>query len=205
MTRKIETVVRQEQIANAALAIIAKQGLQKMNIASVARRVGLVPSAIYRHYRGKDDVLDAVLELVRERLLDNVLAVTTDTPDAIERLRRLLFLHVSLLSKQPGILRAVFSEEVYAGPPARRARVFRTVKAYLKGVEDIVRQGQAANAISPDLDPPTIALMFLGLVQPAAILAHMSDGEVDVARHAEHAWPVFATAIRASAAAGRTR
>lgn len=199
MTRKVETVVRQEQIANAALAIIAQQGLQRMNVASVARRVGLVPSAIYRHYRGKDEVLDAVLELVRDRLLDNVRAVTTETSDAIERLRCLLRLHVSLLTQQPGILRVVFSEDVYAGTPARRARVFRTVKAYLKGVEDIVRQGQAAKTIKPDLDAPTIALMFLGLIQPAAILSHMSDGEVDVARHAEEAWNVFAGSIRAAA------
>ena len=199
MTRKIETSVRQEQIANAALAIIARQGLRRTSIASVARRVGLVPSAIYRHYRGKNEMLDAVLELVRDRLLDNVRSVTTETPDALERLRRLLELHAALLAKQPGILRVVFSEEVYAGSAARRAKVFRTVKAYLKGVEDIIRQGQAANTVKRDLDPPTTALMFLGLIQPAAILSQMSDGEVDVVRHAEQAWPLFAGAIRASA------
>jgi AcrR family transcriptional regulator len=198
MTRKIETSVRQEQIANAALAIIARQGLRRTSIASVARRVGLVPSAIYRHYRGKNEMLDAVLELVRDGLLDNVRSVTTETPDALERLRRLLELHAALLAKQPGILRVVFSEEVYAGSPARRAKVFRTVKAYLKGVEDIIRQGQAANTVKRDLDPPTTALMFLGIIQPAAILSQMSDGEVDVVRHAELAWPVFAGAIRAS-------
>lgn len=199
MTRKLETVVRQEQIANAALAIIAQQGLRRMSVASVARRVGLVPSAIYRHYRGKNEMLDAVLELVRDRLLDNVRVVTTETPDAIGRLRRLLELHASLLAKQPGILRVVFSEEVYAGSAARRGKVFRTVKAYLKGVEDIIRQGQAANTVRRDLDPPTVALMFLGLIQPAAILSHMSDGELDVVRHTEKAWPVFVGAIRASA------
>jgi AcrR family transcriptional regulator len=197
MTRKVETVVRQDQIANAALALIAQQGLRRTSVASVARRVGLVPSAIYRHYRGKDEMLNAVLELVRDRLHDNVRAVTTETPDALERLRRLLGLHASLLAKQPGILRVVFSEEVYAGSAARRTKVFRTVKAYLKGIEDIIRQGQAANTVKRDLDPATTALMFLGLIQPAAILSHMSGGEVDVARHVEQAWPVFAGAIRA--------
>jgi AcrR family transcriptional regulator len=199
MTRKVETVIRQDQIANAALALIAQQGLRRTSIASVARRVGLVPSAIYRHYRGKNEMLDAVLELVRDRLLDNVRAVTTDTPDALERLRKLLELHASLLAKQPGILRVVFSEEIYTGSAARRAKVFRIVKGYLKGVEDIIRQGQARGTVKPGLDPPTTALMFLGLIQPAAILSQMSAGELDVVRHAEHAWPVFAGAIRASA------
>lgn len=74
------------------------------------------------------------------------------------------------------------------------------MKAYLKGVEDIIRQGQAANTVKRDLDPPTMALMFLGLIQPAAILSHMSDGELDIARHAEQAWTVFAGSIGAAAA-----
>jgi AcrR family transcriptional regulator len=196
MTQKRDTAVRQEQIASAALAIIAQHGLRRTSVASVARRVGLVPSAIYRHYRGKDEILDAVLDLVRDRLLDNLRRVTTETPDAIARLHRLLSLHVSLLTTQPGILRVIFSEEISGGKSARRARVFRTVRAYLTGVEDIIRQGQAAGSVKPDLDPPTLALMFLGLIQPAAILAHLSDGELDVATHVQKAWNVYAGALR---------
>jgi AcrR family transcriptional regulator len=202
MTQKRDTAIRQEQIASAALAIIAQHGLRRTSVASVARRVGLVPSAIYRHYRGKDEILDAVLDLVRDRLLDNVRRVTTETPDAIARLQRLLSLHVSLLTTQPGILRVIFSEEVSAGKSARRARVFRTVRAYLTGVEDIIRQGQAAGSVKPDLDPPTLALMFLGLIQPAAILAHLSDGELDVATHVQKAWNVYAGALRPAASPG---
>ena len=124
MAQKLDTVIRQEQIASAALAIVAQRGLRRLSIASVARRVGLVPSAIYRHYRGRDEMLDAMLGLVHDRLLDNVRAVTTETSDAIERLRRLLALHVSLLTQQPGILRVVFSEDVYAGDRRVAPRCF---------------------------------------------------------------------------------
>lgn len=196
--RKTVTAVRRDQIAKAALAIIAQDGLRRLSIAGMARQVGLAPSAIYRHYRGKEEVLDAVLELVRESLFDNVRTVTTETNDALERLERLLARHVALLEDHPGIVRIVFSEDVFVARPVRRARVFRTVKTYLTGVEDIIRAGQAAKTLKPDLDPPTIALMFLGLFQPAAILSHMSNGEVDVARHAEQAWRVFAGAIRSA-------
>jgi AcrR family transcriptional regulator len=202
MTEKRDTAVRQEQIASAALAIIAQHGLRRTSVASVARRVGLVPSAIYRHYRGKGEILDAVLDLVHDRLLDNVRRVTTETPDALARLQRLVALHVSLLTTQPGILRVIFSEEVSGGKSARRARVFRTVRAYLTAVEDIIRQGQAAGTVKPDLDPPALALMFLGLIQPAAILAHLSDGELDVATHVQKAWHVYAGALRPTASPG---
>jgi AcrR family transcriptional regulator len=196
MREKLDTEIRQEQIAQAALAVVAQHGLQKLNVARVARRIGLVPSAIYRHFRSKDDIIDAVLHLVRERLLDNVNAVSAEAADPVEQLHRLLLRHVRLIRENHALPRIVFSEEVYGGRPERRRVVFQTMQAYLDRVGEIVAKGQAAGAIRSDLDPGTAAVMFLGLIQPAAILWHVSDGEFDVTRHADRAWKVFVGAIR---------
>ena len=57
---KVGTQIRREQIAEAALGLVAAEGVRRLSIAAVARRVGLVPSGIYRHYKSKDQVLDAV-------------------------------------------------------------------------------------------------------------------------------------------------
>src|ERR1035437_4410262 len=85
---KVNTEIRQDQIARAALALIARDGFQWLNMAGLAREVGVVPSGIYRHYRNKDEVLDAVLELISQRLLGNVAAAKAETADALERLER---------------------------------------------------------------------------------------------------------------------
>jgi hypothetical protein len=37
--------------------------------------------------------------------------------------------------------------------------------------------------------------MFLGLIQPAAILWNLSDGEFDVTKHAEKGWQLFQETI----------
>jgi len=41
-----------------------------------------------------------------------------------------------------------------------------------------------------------LSVMFLGLVQPAAILWHVSDGGFDVTRQADRAWRVFREVIQ---------
>ena len=69
---KLETDVRQDQIAQAALNVISSHGLKALSVARVARQVGLVTSAIYRHFHSKDAVLDAVLGLIGDRLRENV-------------------------------------------------------------------------------------------------------------------------------------
>ena len=40
-----------------------------------------------------------------------------------------------------------------------------------------------------------LSVMFLGLVQPSAILWHVSDGGFDVTRQTEKAWTLFREAI----------
>jgi len=198
MSEKLETGIRQAQIAQAALALVAERGLERLSVADVARRVGIVPSAIYRHYPSKDAVLETVLRLVRDRLLENVRMASAKTADPFDRLHRVLVRHVKLVRDNQAIPRIVFSEEIYRGRPARRARMYKAIAGYLDQVADIVRAGQAGGAIRPDLDPSTVAVMFLGLIQPAAILWHMSDGRFDVTRHTEKAWKVFRGAIAAS-------
>ena len=195
-TEKLDTEVRQEQILQAALSLLARDGLERLSVAALARRVGLVPSALYRHFRNKDQIVDAVLALVRDRLVENVRAVRDETPDALDRLRRLLARHLALVRDNQALTRVVFSGDVHSGRPARRARMFAGIRAYLDKVAEIVNEGQTQGQIRPDVDPATVAQLFLGLIQPGAILWHMSDGKFDVTLHAERGWQVISEAIR---------
>jgi AcrR family transcriptional regulator len=194
---KLDTEIRQEQIAQAALSLIASRGIRGLSVAAVARRVGLVPSGIYRHFAGKDEVLSIALDYIGERLLANVHAAAADTADPLERLRRLLLRHVGMLRQNQGILRIMFSEDAYGDRPARRTKVLRMIQAYVEAIAGIVRDGQREKRLRSDADPHTVALMFLGLIQPAAILWHMSDGTFDVTEHCEKAWTILARAIAA--------
>lgn len=191
MTQKLGTDVRKQQIAQAALSLVSSHGLKGLSIAGIARGVGLVPSAIYRHFKNKEQVIDAILDLIRERLLANVKVVTEETEDVLERLRQLLMLHIQLIRDNQGILRVVFSEEVMNGSPERKARIYNTVETYLGAVAEIVRQGQEEGVIRADLEADSVSVAFLGMIQPAAILWHLSAGKFDVTGHAERAWKIF--------------
>ena len=96
----------------------------------------------------------------------------------MDRLKRLLMLHIQLIRENQGILRVAFSEEVMSGPPREKAKVYATVRAYLEAMAEIVRQGQKEGVIQRDLEAGTISVAFLGLIQPAAILWHLSEGSL---------------------------
>lgn len=193
---KLDTEVRQEQILEAALDLVSKKGMRGLNLSAVARRVGIVPSALYRHFENKDAIIDALLGLIESRLLGNVGAVKQEASDPLSRLERLLRRHVRMIRENAGIPRVVFSEEVYGASSQRKARVYELLQRYLGCVEEFFREAQQAGCVRSDLSARELSVMFLGLVQPAAILWHVSDGEFDVTRQAEKAWRVFSEAIR---------
>lgn len=194
--QKLDTEVRQEQIIQAALDLIAAHGLKRLSLGAVARRVGLVPSAIYRHFKNKEEMLDAVLNLVRLRLFENLNGVCAAAPTALERLERLLMLNIQMVRELQAMPRIVFSEGIYSDYPERKNRFYEILKVYLAKLEEIFRQGQAADQIRQDLDARTLAVVFWGMLPPAVILWHVSDGRFDVTRHAEKVWRIFTEAIR---------
>jgi len=194
---KLHTDVRQEQIAEAALHLVASHGIKGLSVAAVARRVGIVPSAIYRHFHSKDEIFDAVLDLFGTRVIGNVSSVCEETADPLERLRRLLMRHARLIRENEALPRIIFSEEVYNRSAERKARLHGIIQEFLARVAEIVRTGQREGRIRADLDPATVSLMFIGLFQPAAILWHLSDGRFDVTKHTERAWEILRDAIEA--------
>jgi AcrR family transcriptional regulator len=193
---KLGTKVRREQIAQAALGLVANKGVNGLNMAGLARRVGLGASSLYRHFESKDQVLDAVLDLLRERLLGNVESAMQEAANPLEQLRRLLALHMRLILEYQALPRLFFSGDLYAGHAERKGKLYEIVKGYLGKVAEIIRQGQKEATIRLDLDPDAVSVVFLGLIQPTAILWHLSDGEFNVGKQIERAWPLFHEAIR---------
>jgi AcrR family transcriptional regulator len=194
---KLDTLIRREQIVEAALSLIASRGLRRLSIVSVARRVGLVPSGIYRHFKNKDALLDAVLARVEQRLLANVQASRDEHADALDCLKDVLMRHIRFLreGKVISVPRMIFSEDAHGDNPDRKRRVLRVFKQYTGQVSEIVRLGQSQGRIRPDLDVQTVTMMLFGVVVPAGILWHLTDGDFDVTRHAQRAWQLLRTAI----------
>jgi AcrR family transcriptional regulator len=194
--RALNTEVRQEQIIQAAMELIAVRGLKGFSMAALANRIGLVPSAAYRHFKGKEEVFDRILDFIQERLLVNIRITCEETSEPLERLHRILMRHVETLRGNRAIPRIIFAEDVFNGNAKRRTKIYGIINGYLGALNEIIREGQQKAHIRPDLEPETIALMFLGMIQPGAILWFLSEGNFNLSEHSEMNWCVFREAIQ---------
>jgi len=194
---KLDTEIRQEQIVEAALSLIASHGVRRLSVAALARRVGLVPSALYRHFHSKQEILDAAMQLVQRRGLENLQEVCASTPNALVRLKLLLMRVIKMVRELQAMPRIIFSEGMSADHPDRKRQAYGILKGFMAAIEGIMREGQERGEIRPDIDAKSLAVMFWGMLPAAVILWHVSDGEFDVTRHAERSWELFSEGIRA--------
>jgi len=196
VAKKQSREVRREQIAEAALELLARQGIRRLSVGAVARRIGVVPSAVYRHFRGKEEILSAAVGRMGDRLLENVLRAGSAEEDAVERLRKILEFHVETIREGYAGPRILFAEGISGGGAHHREEVYHVIRRYLARVAEVIRQGQRGGDIREDIDPAAAAVHFIGLIQPAATLWYFSDGMFDVTRHAEKSFALFADSIR---------
>jgi AcrR family transcriptional regulator len=82
-----------ERVVAEALAVIAHDGVHALTMRSLAARLGVVPGALYRHVRNKQQLHDLVLDNVLAEVdvhLDPALGWTDQLTAVAHRLRRVL-------------------------------------------------------------------------------------------------------------------
>lgn len=57
-----------ELILNVSLELFAKKGYDGVSVREIARQVGVRESALYKHYKNKEDILITIAEVMKERL-----------------------------------------------------------------------------------------------------------------------------------------
>ena len=196
MTEKKGTEIRREEIVLAALTLVANQGVKSMTIERISRMVGLVPSAIYRHFNNKAAILKAVLSLIGERMRNNAIEVNKENSNSLEAIRKLLMRQVQLIMEFSAIPQILFSEEVYRENQELKTALHNMLKGFLNALTEIVERGQQEGRIRPDMESRRIAIMFLGLFQPSALLYHLNDGKFDIIKQVDMTWKMFSKAIQ---------
>lgn len=62
MVKASEKKGTKEQIRDVAIDLFSQKGYDAVSIREIARTVGINEASIYNHYKGKDDIMDSIIE-----------------------------------------------------------------------------------------------------------------------------------------------
>ena len=163
------TEVRQVELTDAALQIIATRGIAALTTRTLAEHVGLTGGAIFRHFPSLDALLDAVVARV-ETLLDST--YPSASLPARERLERFIEARSSTVGNQLGILRLVSSEQFQLALPSagsiRLGHCAGKTRAFLLSA---IRDAQADGTIRDDVEAAALGVIIMGTMRMLALSA----------------------------------
>jgi AcrR family transcriptional regulator len=196
MAKRLTTTIRREQIAEAALALVADQGVGALTARNVARAVGVTAPALYRHFPGgKADILSSVLDLLDSVKSEGIRMALEEPGPALVKLRRCFDLHVSVIERYRALPILVLSDSIWIDEPSLKTRLVESHRQQQAKIADIVREGQAAGDIRRDIDADRIFVQFLGQFLTIAILYSRRGDMIDPKAQAEANWRMFLQAV----------
>jgi AcrR family transcriptional regulator len=187
----IEELTRQERkertrqaILAAALELSEEGGLAKLSLRSVAKRVGIVPTAFYRHFASVEELGLALLDESFGAMREMLREVRQDNPDLESVIQNSVTILVRNVNERRDHFLFVARERI-AGPPLVREAIHRQLELFeLELAMDLGRLDGPREWSNEDLRTLAnlIVSAMIGVIE--AILSGRSR-EADVVRRAE--------------------
>jgi TetR/AcrR family transcriptional regulator, fatty acid metabolism regulator protein len=156
---------KRRAILHAAVKVFAEKGYQGCRIADVARQAGVAYGLVYHYFQSKDELLESVFAEQWTIFIQSIRAIAEGPGTAPEQLASVCRFAIDVYKTAPAAVRVLLLE-VARTPNALRAGSTRdTFETALGLVADVVRRGQTAGELRPDVDPVLAAAALLGALE----------------------------------------
>ncbi len=172
-----EFTERQKEIINASLELIAESGIQSLTIKNLSKKIGLVESAIYRHYESKTQILIALLDSISEQSKSNEIK---ETDNVIGILEKRLENHFNAFNENPSLVSVVFAEDLFQNEPMLVEKTRLKVEKSISDLTALIQKGQQNGEIRSDINPETVSVMINGSVRMLVKQWKMSGYDFDL-------------------------
>jgi len=193
--KHMSTLVRREQIADAAGKIIVRHGCENLTIKRLASEIGVTDGAIYRHFKSKKDILLLLIEHVEGNLVGDLDKGRVSESSPLEAFDDIVARHVASIRKRKGVSFQVIAEIISLGDRELNSRMYAGLQKYRARVRELLAVGVASGEIKAELDLDAAATLFFGMMQGMANLWALDSHGPDLDKDYIRVWNIFRSAI----------
>lgn len=194
---KRDTLTRQEEIVNAALTVIRSHGMTGLSVARIAKEVGLVPSAIYRHFTGIDQIAEEILRLLARRLAEQSPDPEDFDRSSLDCLSILFRRHLDFFRDNAPLYHIICAGSFGSTNGSGKKLSGRLFETYLKEVSNVIRSGREDGSIRTDVPVDAMTALFWGAVQSAVRQREHLDQIRDASDFSDAIWQLFKRSVAA--------
>ena len=180
---------RQMEIINAAIDLIADNGIQKMTIKNLALKIGFAEGAIYRHFNSKMEILLGILTMFKDNKNSALSQMQSSTnTDALTKLQMLFQERFAHFNANPAIAAVIFSEEIFQNDKRLSKEVFRIMQESQDIVRSVIENGQKTGQMRTDISAKQLSLLITGALRLIVTQWRLSGFAFDLQKEGRQLW-----------------
>jgi TetR/AcrR family transcriptional regulator len=153
---------RKQQILEALAKMLESPKREKITTASLAARLDVSEAALYRHFAGKAQMFEGLIEFIEHSLFGLINKITREERDGLRQVRRILTVMLLFAEKNPGMTRVLIGDALVNEDDRLQVRInqlFDRIESTLKQSLRIAETQQTRK-----LDPESQANLLLCFV-----------------------------------------
>jgi TetR/AcrR family transcriptional regulator, fatty acid metabolism regulator protein len=182
LTESSLTTDKRRVLLEAAVRVFARRGFHAARVGDIAEEAGVAHGLLYHYFSSKEEVLETIFRETWADLLAAVRDVEESGEPAREQLRQVAAILLRSWRRDPDLVRVLVRGVARSSELDRRVG---DVGDAFAAIERIVRRGQEAGELRPELDARLTSVIFYGAIEELLtgwVLELLPDRDEDVAR-----------------------
>jgi len=156
------------QLFQAALQLISEQGFAGTTVDKIVEHAGVSKGTVYYHFKGKAELVEALIDSELEPLAERFAAVVLASTDPLDRVMAFVRTELEWIRDNREFAKILVTELW------REDRVWRESLVMLRGrilahIADAILDGRESGAFPADIDPDFAASALFGMTATTAL------------------------------------
>ena len=155
---------KRTELIEAAARVFSRLGYAQASLNDVAEELGVNRATLYYYVESKADLLAQVIEAPLQKMMREIRAAADAETTAIGKLRAIVAAHIRGLATSYTGLDLLFAQKDIHRFGEQGQIVFKEGVYYAAYIDEIIKAGQKAGEIRPDINPHMATLALTGML-----------------------------------------
>jgi len=155
---------RKTQILQTLAHMLENPAAEKVTTAGLAAKLDVSEAALYRHFSGKAQMYEGLIDFIEQTLFALINKITTEEKSGTRQVEAIVGVLLGFAQKNPGMTRVLIGDALVHEDERLQARINQLLDRLESAVKQAIRFGVTQQELAVETDPAACANLILSFV-----------------------------------------